>query len=311
MNINAFKLIPKLELSFILLMILLFTAFQTFACDVCGCGMPTTSLGILPQFRKHYIGIQYSNRSFTTIHYNSMPIDILSTTKESFQTMEFRARFFINPKIQFFTMIPFNVNKQIETNQTQTIQGLGDISGLLNYNLINTGDSIAKKWKHNLQIGGGIKAATGKFNTLSNNITNANIQVGSGSWDFLIDLIHTVRIDKFGINTNVIYKLNQPNSNLFKFGNRTNINSSVFYWANYQHYSILPNLGVAIEHAQPDAHNSFAIPKSGGLSMSVSAGIDVYLKNFTIGCFAQLPFYQGNVLVTNKSNFNCRVLRNF
>jgi hypothetical protein len=48
------------------LMLLCSTAFTSFACDICGCGVGSYYLGILPEFNKRFIGLRYQHKSLQT-----------------------------------------------------------------------------------------------------------------------------------------------------------------------------------------------------------------------------------------------------
>jgi hypothetical protein len=286
---------PKLGLETILLLtFLLFSNLQTKACDVCGCSMGGTNFGILPQFHKNFAGLYYYYRNFQSIQ-SFTGTELHKSSSETFQTIEFRTRLNLTKKIQLFVLAPINSNGQIENDLTTTFNGLGDITTFANYSLYNNGDIALNKWKHNLQLGGGIKLPTGSYNHKnSENIINPNIQLGTGSIDPLIDAIYTVRYKKWGLNNNVFYRFNNLNSNQFAFGNRLTISSNFFYWANIKGYSLLPSVGINFDNAEKDVHNSFLVSQSGGKSLFSTLGIDFYYHSFTFGTNCQLPVFQQN-----------------
>ena len=290
---------------------LLLTKSQVSACDVCGCSMGGTNLGILPQFHKNFIGVHYFYRGFSSEH-TILGTETKSTSQELFQTTELRGRFHLNKRVQLFVLLPININQQTENSVTSTFTGLGDISTFANYSIDNNGDSLGKKWKHNLQLGGGIKLPTGSYKKLDeNNILNPNIQTGTGSFDILIDAIYTVRYKKWGLNNTVFYRFNTTNSNDFKFGNRFTLATSFFYWANIKGYSLLPSIGINYEKADKDLHNSFIVDQSGGSSLFTTYGLDFYYKSFTLGVNFQLPVFQDNPITQSKLKIGATLLYNF
>lgn len=290
---------------------LLFAEFQANACDVCGCSMGGTNLGILPQFHKNFIGLHYFYRGFSSEH-TILGSDTKSISQESFQTTELRGRFRLSERIQLFTLVPINFNQQKENNITSTFSGIGDITVFANYSIYNNGDSLDRKWKHNLQLGGGIKTPIGSYKKLDkNNILNPNVQTGSGSFDFLLDAIYTIRYKKWGLNNTAFYRYNTTNSNDYKFGNRFTLSSSFFYWANIKGYSLLPSIGINYDLADNDVHNKFTVDHSGGNLLFTTFGLDFYYKKFTFGINYQLPVYQDSPITKGNSKIGATLLYNF
>jgi hypothetical protein len=294
-----------------LILLMTFSSVKLSACDVCGCSMGGTTMGILPQFHKNFVGLHYYYRDFASEH-----VSLLTNEKtvsiEKFQTYELRGRFHLGKRIQLFVLAPVHVNQQLENNVLSKFNGIGDVSSFANYSIFNNADSLKSKWKHNLQAGGGIKLPTGKYKRLDQNqILNPNIQTGTGSFDLILDAIYTVRLNKFGLNNTAFYRINTTNSNDFKFGDRFTLTSSLFYWAKIKDHSLLPSLGVNIDHAKSDVHNSFRVDDSGGASVFMTAGIDFYIKKIMLAANFQLPMYQDSPITQSKLKFGATFLYNF
>lgn len=126
-----------------------------------------------------------------------------------------------------------------------------------------------------------------------------------------LDAIYTVRLNKFGLNNTAFYRINTTNSNDFKFGDRFTLTSSFFYWAKIKDHSLLPSLGVNIDHAKSDVHNSFRVDDSGGASVFMTAGIDFYIKKIMLAANFQLPMYQDSPITQSKLKFGATFLYNF
>jgi len=144
----------------IALFILFIFPSSTQACNVCGCGVGNYHYGILPQFRKNFVGIRYRHSSYVSTLDDSHS-DVFSY--ETFRTAELWARFYPAKKVQIFAFVPFNVNERKEGMTVKKLNGLGDIVISANYNLINTYDSLGAFLTHNLLIGGGVKLPTGQY----------------------------------------------------------------------------------------------------------------------------------------------------
>jgi hypothetical protein len=296
---------------FLLGLLIILIIGNSSACDVCGSAAGAANMGILPQFYKNFIGLQFFTRTFQSRH----PVlgSAESTlTNERFQTIEFRGRFHINKRIQWFVLMPYHINKQQEDDLQTTISGLGDLTTFANYNLFDDSDQPNKVWKHNLQVGGGLKLPFGRFNTLNkSNVLNPYIQTGSGSVDFIADVIYTVRRRQLGFNTTAFYKYNTINTNDYRFGNRLTATAQLFYLTTWKGVTILPSLGLNYEFAEKDIRNSFTVMQSGGMSSLMVWGLDLYLDNLTVGIGCQLPIYQNNTLSTSGNRLTTTILFNF
>lgn len=60
---------------------------QSAACDVCGCGVGSYYMGILPDFNKRFIGLRYQQNRLQT-HLGSNGIRTPNSTNETYRTME-------------------------------------------------------------------------------------------------------------------------------------------------------------------------------------------------------------------------------
>ena len=289
--------------------VLLTLAKYTNACDVCGSAMGGTSLGILPQYHKHFIGMQYAQRNFTSAH-TILGQSETSYSTERFKTLELRGRFYLGKKIQLFILAPLQANAQTENGITTKINGLADVSTFATYTILqNAGKGL---WKHQLQVGGGVKLPTGSFNTLDKaGILNPNIQLGSGSLDFLVNAFYITRYKKIGWSNGMQYKINTRNANGYLFGNRYAWNSALFYWKEIKKITLLPQLGVQEEYASIDHHQQLSMGLSGGNTLSGVAGVDVYYQKITVGIGMQQPLQQTNTITNASTKFTTTILFNF
>lgn len=275
------------------------------ACDVCGCAAGGNYFGILPQFRRHFFGMRYQDRDFTSLHPGVEDLSLAS--KEHFRTYELWGRYVVSPRIHLFAFVPVNHFTRTEEGETVISNGLGDVSILANYILLNTGDSSRFKWKHALQIGGGIKMPTGRTNILSEGLLlNQNIQPGTGSFDFPLSLVYTLRYQHIGLNTELGYRFNTGNKAHYRFGNRFNTACKLFYWQKAGKLSLLPQAGIAFESAASDSRNDIQQPYTGGSVLMANLGLDIYYQRFSFGAGYQHPLFQnvgsGNIQIGSNIN---------
>lgn len=257
------------------------------ACEACGCGVGSYQFGILPQQTKNFVGIRYQTKSDASTPYHDLQ------TKEDFRTMEVWGRFYPLKKVQVLALLPYNFNRQETEGKVTEVRGLGDGLVLVNYNLLNNTDSLYQKVKHNLFVGGGLKLPTGHFTKEIEGVAlNPNIQLGTGSLDFVANAMYTIRYDKIGLNTNLTYKYNTANSNEFRFGNKIGAGSVLFSVIKVKEMTIMPNAGFSTEITAKDAHYGSELDESGGYTNFLTFGTELYFKNFSAGATMQKPVSQ-------------------
>ncbi len=259
---------------------------NSLACDLCGSAVTSSYLGILPQFKQHFIGVRHQLNSFESKPLASLSLgsgsNALST--DLLQRTEVWGRFYPVNRVQLFAFVPYQINTKTEVGISETTHGLSDISILANYLLINTGDTSRLSWKNTLSVGAGIKAPTGKFDKDG----VPALQIGTGTWDYLFTTIYTSRYKKWGINIDANYRLNGANEN-YQFGNRISTSLRFFYWQKKRITSYIPNLGILAEHAEKDLKNNVIQKYTGGKGFYTSLGLDLYYKKISIGASFSLP----------------------
>lgn len=265
----------------LIVLVLVLEGSSSFACNTCGCGVGNYHYGILPQFRKNFVGVRYRYSSFKSILDDSHSH---SYSYETFQTAELWARFYPAKRLQTFLFVPFNFNEREEGSTVKSLKGLGDIVISANYNLINTYDSADNFLKHNLLIGAGLKLPTGEYRAIENGLTvNQNFQLGTGSVDFLFNLIYTVRRKNLGLNSEFSYSWNTTNKDEYKFGNALRAAITAFYVLNIKSVTITPNVGMSGEFFKDNQQFNEPFPDTGGWAYLPNAGAEVYVRSLAFG----------------------------
>ncbi|MGF7215298.1 hypothetical protein GGR92_001438 [Spirosoma lacussanchae] len=269
-------------------------ASPVLACDLCGCSNSGSFFGILPQGHRGFAGVRYRYGS-----YNSHLTSLNLSSRETFRTTELWGRFYPLKRVQVLAFVPYQFNEQtlLKTGQTIPLRGLGDVSALVQYNLLNTFMDNDKNYlvNHNLLVGGGVKLPTGRYQYDENSLTevaNANFQLGTGSTDWMASAIYTARYKNWGANADVTYRLTGTNSMGYEFGNRLTTSLSLFYLAGGDNRSIMPNVGLFVEQAGHDTSKGIVNKQTGGYATHLSLGTEVYLKKVSIGVSYRHPVAQ-------------------
>ena len=264
------------------------------ACDVCGCSIGGNYFGILPQFNRHFVGFRYSEQSFNSAHSRKAAQSGDFDSEERFRTIDVVGRFYPARRLQILALLPYHDFQRTDNGIFTHTQGIGDVSVMGSFILINTGDSLRRNWQHTLTVGGGLKLPTGQhaLTDREGQVLLENMQPGSGSTDFILSAAYTIRKGAWGFAGDVLGRLNTTNHHDYHFGNRISGAVKAFYWKNLRKLSLLPNVGLFSDHAAASRDGDSFADGTGGTITLATLGLDVYVGHFSLGCTFQQPVYQ-------------------
>ncbi|PSL45629.1 outer membrane putative beta-barrel porin/alpha-amylase [Chitinophaga niastensis] len=271
--------------------------YESRACDICGCGVGSYYIGILPDFKKRFIGIRYQYKTLRT-HLGPAGTTSYLTTDETYQTAELWGGWNIGRRFRVLGFVPVNFNGRSNQGVSQHKNGLGDIAVVGYYQLLDKQQTVGRKLLvQSLWIGGGIKLPTGRYEPVEkkeNEETPNSFQLGTGSMDFTLNAMYDVRLMDFGINANVSYKINTANKYDYQYGNKFTANVLGYYKIKVaQQLTVAPNVGLLYETAKKDTEDKrFTMDVSGGYALLATAGAEVSYKNIAIGGNFQPPVSQ-------------------
>lgn len=265
---------------------------SAFSCDVCGSASGAQTLGMLPAFQKHFVGIKYGHGTFKSSHPVINAGDLPSSSTEKYHVSEIRARVVVKKRWQFYAFVPISFLQKQDEGITTRNSGLGDISLLSNYVLVNQSDSV-KKYKHTFLLGGGVKLPTGKNNLIDNKygIWIPNMQLGTGSIDFILNANHILTYRNSGLVSEVFAKFNTSNADKYRFGNRYFGSVKYFYSIEAsESMLILPSAGISMDFLDKDKRFGFENTLSGGYAFGANLGFDIFWKQWQFGAMIGHPF---------------------
>ena len=278
------------------------------ACELCGCSASNQYLGILPQFYKQFIGVQYQYTSFTAKQRSLMDPSDYETAYEFNTTYQVWGRYYIGDRVQLFGFVPYHVNTGSDAGTPITTNGIGDVSVLANVVILKD-DSGSMAWHQTLLAGGGVKMPTGKYTGISQLDEQGlpNVQAGTGSWDFIVNANYTLRYKKVGINADVAYTMTTANKAEYKYGNRLNTGLLAFYWWQPKALALLPQAGVRYEYSLHDYDNyphKWLNENSGGNVLFGAVGVQAFYKRLGAKVMYNIPLEQhyaaNNVTVNSR-----------
>ena len=264
-------------------------------CDACGCSANGGSMGFSSMLNNNFIGIRYVNQSYSAKEgvFNNSP-----WIAENFNTTQVWARIPVSDKIQITALVPFHFNNRELVSGKQSIQGLGDVTVMGMYSVLEI-QSDSTTVGHKLQLGGGLKAPTGKYNSANNGTLNPSFQLGTGSWDYLLVSEYVIKKEKFGINTAFSYTFKTENEKQYQFGNQFNYGSTLFYMLDLNSVKLVPQLGIAGEVYNSNQQFKQKVADTKGDVVFGKFGLEIGKNKFSFGANLMLPISQnltgGNV----------------
>lgn len=278
------------------IIIIVFPAL-TFACDICGCGVGNSYVGILPDFNKTIMGFRYRYNSLRT-HIGAGGTISYLTTDERYRTIEAWGGWNIGKKFRLMVSVPVNFNEELNQGETSRKAGLGDASMTGFYELLNKRKTVfsGKLLVQSLWIGGGVKLPTGEYSALdkSSSGSDANLfQLGTGSFDFTANMMYDIRLQDAGLNISSGYKINTFNKYNYRYGNKFSLSTQLYHKFRIKNkFTIAPNAGVLYETAQKDSDGKYKSDISGGNILLGTAGFEASFKKIVVGGNIQSPFSQ-------------------
>jgi hypothetical protein len=283
---------------------------EEYDCDACGCSANGGSMGFSSMLNNNFIGIRYVYQSYTTkegVFNNSPWID------ENFNTIQIWTRIPISERIQLTALLPYHSNNRELVTGKNGISGIGDMTVMAMYTFVEpTMDSVAV-YSHKLQIGGGLKAPTGKYNASNSGTLNPSFQLGTGSWDYLLVSEYVLKRKQLGLNTSLSYTFKTENQKQYQFGNQFNYGTTLFYLLDLNKIKLVPQLGLAGELYESNRQVKQNVIGTKGDILFGKIGFEIGKDKLSFGINTMLPINQnltdGNVKANYRLslNLNCKL----
>lgn len=281
---------------------------EDFDCDACGCSASGGSMGFSSMLNTNFVGIRYFNQSYTSrdgIFANSPWID------ENFNTVQAWARIPVTKRIQISALVPYHFHNRELTTGTESISGLGDISVMALYTVFETQKDSAV-FTHKIELGGGLKMPTGKFNEANNvGSVNKSFQLGTGSWDYLLVSEYVIKRKNLGLNTMLNYVIKTENEQKYQYGNQFNYSGTFFYLFDLPSVQLVPQLGFAGEVYATNKQHGLDLPNTAGDILFGKFGIEVGKDKFSVGVNGMLPINQNLSNGAMEANYRWSVNLNY
>ncbi len=257
-------------------------------CDACGCSANGGSMGFSSMLNNNFVGIRYFHQSYKSrdgVFNNSPWID------ENFNTAQVWTRIPLGKRIEVMGLIPYHFNNREKATGKEDINGLGDITVMGFYTLFGTLTDSATVF-HKFQLGAGLKAPTGKYDSANNGSVNPSFQLGTGSWDYMLATEYTVKRKNLGLNAILNYIFKTENEKKYQFGNQFNYAATLFYNAKIENLNVVPQLGLAGEKYEDNKDHGEKVPLTAGDILFGKMGVEIGLQKWSLGLSTMLPINQ-------------------
>ena len=258
---------------------------KAWSCDVCGCAGMMMGFGDLSLYPQNKIGVSYLSRTFYSALGNS----------DHFTQIEINGRYVISPRWSLKASIPYLLGvKQGLENGSFTISGIGDAQAKASYIAYYGGNESSNR---KLTFSGGIFLPTGKFEDHSDRMLPQNFQLGSASWDYLLEGQYQLGEGNWVGMLQAQYVINTLNPEAYKFGNQTGAQLTMAHKFGFPKWALVPLVSVSFEHFSKDVNaRGYYQYGPGGQSLALIAGAQIKTRNWlwTLRGGTNLMSNQGN-----------------
>ncbi|RYY63152.1 MAG: transporter [Chitinophagaceae bacterium] len=279
---------------YLILCITIILAVPVTACDVCGSGPGNYYNGLLPHFRKHFIGLRFQ-QSRLQAHLGPDGRATYLSSRERSSVMEVWGGTQLGSRFRVMFSLPYTMIRRDAGGIAEKQSGPGDINLVGYYDLLSPKEG--QSFRQTLWIGGGVKLPTGRYNEDQENIglgMQNNFQLGSGSVDFSTNLVYDAAYKNTGINASLACRFNTANRYGYRYGNRFTANLLIYQQVRISdRFSIRPNGGLLLESSAKDEKvKGITVWNSGGHSESLVGGLEISSGKINIGANVQSPVAQ-------------------
>lgn len=276
-------------------------------CDACGCSASGGGMGFSSMIDRNFIGVRYFSQSYSSrdgIFNNSPWVD------ENFNTVQAWGRIPVTERVQVSVQLPYHFfNRDLSTG-TQNVDGLGDVTVLGLYTLFQKmNDSTMTS--HTWQMGGGVKAPTGKYDSANNGSVNPSFQLGTGSWDYILATEYVIQHNNLGLNAMANYVIKTENEKEYRFGNQFNYAATAFYALAAEKLTLVPQAGLAGEVYATNRQYGLDVPDTAGNILLGKLGLEAGMGDFSVGINGMLPIAQNLTGGRVEANYRWSVNLNY
>ncbi|NCI45670.1 transporter [Sediminibacterium soli] len=255
------------------------------ACDICGCAIGNNNPYLFPNASRRFVGVAYYHR-----FYRLQPPHAAHASMRS-ENLLLNAQVSLGGRFRLQAVLPYIVNRYTSDSRAETKSGLGDLSLLIGYNLLNKKTGATG---HLATITAGLKLNTASSTPGLVSSTDAlELQTGSGSTDYLV--AGTYRLTQANwillLQGNYRYNTQDKKSGL-RFGDAASASVALYRKIPFSLFTLIPYATGSTERRMDDARNHVLTTGSGGHISLAGAGLDLNTRRLAFGISCQVPVSQ-------------------
>jgi hypothetical protein len=265
-------------------LLLLFITVNSFACDVCSCGSASNSV-FTNAIHGSFIGLSYNHMFF---QYKEGVFEDTPMADDRINTVAVTGQYQINDRVLINAILPYRFNYRYTCDTDVSVNGFGDVSI---YGLISV---LNEASKHVLKVGLGLKLPTGKFDLQSSQDNKtSSTQLGTGSLDVVFPMQYAFGFGGFSFNVSTAYFIKNTNSVAFKYGNQTQVNTSIAYAIPINKGCIMsPYIGVNYDQFKASERFEIIDHRTSGYMTNTNFGVQMETERVIIGFNSHVPLGQ-------------------
>ncbi len=235
---------------------------------------------VLPDLDDHMAGLRWTYSQYQNRNFSLIPEQNGIKNHEMVNTLEVFGRFNLPKRFQLSVFVPVSFIHQYSVLSDTHDRGLGDMSLLAQYQILNPAKFAVGRIKHQLRAGVGIKLPTGKYKTGTNDLYSTSVQLGSGSADVLLSMIYTLSYGKMMMSARASYKINTVNKYSFRFGDKMETGVRLSYALRAGKLVLMPIAGASYTYAMNNYNRRQPVYESYSHLLTATAGMEAYVKHF-------------------------------
>jgi hypothetical protein len=278
-----------------ILFILLFSLFTSTssACDVCGCGPAGQFFGMLPVLEGRYASLRSQQQLFRHPSTAENLLNGEALTHDHLQSLELWMRWQLDDRWQLIMQLPYRHHARYSSaGLASNISGMGDVQLTAFYKILKPKPD--KKWGHALSAGMQVVAPTGAYQQRDDQrrLLPEAFQIGTGAWGAQMQAFYSLSRNLSGLQLEGRVRQHLPNELDYQMG--TAMGSSLQFFTNKQgkRFRWMYYGGLTFDYLAADKNYGAAKLSTGGKTLGLSAGIDLYTSKSAFHLLALLPTYQ-------------------
>lgn len=264
----------------------------TYSCDICGCSSGVSSLGIASMLNQNFVGLKLGYDPFISMHPTTFYGEKEKSIHESFVKAELRAKLNLGLRYRLILSVPYIQFNRLEEGIKSAYRGLGDQNFLLLRNIRLTEENAEVKWRHQMQVGAGIKMPFSRKFWTDKGLSNPLLQPGTGSWDFPLQFNYNAQKGKFALFTETGVRLNSVNKDGYRFGNMYSAFTGAMKRFEWNHLTLTGIIGIQGESRTASYENRKVQDFTSARTLYLSPVVDILYKNMNVNFGSLVPLKQ-------------------